>query len=351
MIAALAKWAGPWFKRGRKRDAANDHGHEAPRGRKPSAVVSSALAPATADCRTASESSEASALSLWVLNTRVLAGNGRAGSDGRLRLRGPQSLDICASQPLVTGAIAAFTGWVESLTAAGVEVEIRHVDGWRVCAVVDGLPLAIRIRERMRRIATLGPANLLLEQWLGGKVQEKFEPGGALELQVMRHGVCAAAIPFHPAHADDCFQVSLGILCDLSARETRYQRKLRAEVEARRVSIPAPAQPVQDKLGSRRFSTPPSAFPSTEDSASTPTEGAEVLESLLNQLESLLQRMNPGAREEIGMGVSLGNLASACRMPNVNKPEPALIRLANGMKPAGSRGTRTASAGRKRGAA
>ncbi|MCZ2156604.1 MAG: hypothetical protein LC114_22325, partial [Bryobacterales bacterium] len=70
-------------------------------------------------------------------------------SDGRLRLRGQNTLDICTTRGEADRAIRQFARGLDYLAADGIGVELRQIDGWRTCAIVDGEPIPIRVRERM----------------------------------------------------------------------------------------------------------------------------------------------------------------------------------------------------------
>jgi len=256
----------------------------------------------------------------WIRGTHEMASQTVADKDGRLRLRGHSSLDICASAATVPMAVGAFAGWLDAIEAAGVQTRIQNADGWRVCAVMDGIPLVVRVRERMTRVTLLGGVNLLLERWLGGRGYQSMEPSGRLELQVMRYGVPALSIAFDPSCPQDCYGRAVQGLLELHNREKRYQQKLRSRVEER-CYLPRANAPLASgsfKVAGGRLIAEPSvqgAAPTPNSLLTATPADAESILHLLRQLDAALVRLYPSVAENLDLSASLGSLARVCRAP------------------------------------
>ena len=148
--------------------------------------------------------------------------------DRRLRLGGPRTLDICTTPAEVGSAVRHFARWIDYLTADGLGIEIRRLDGWRTCAMVDGIAVPIRIRERLHRVLEGNRLTMMLEKWLGGRMQQQLVPSGRLELQILRMGV-----PFVSFDANDVQDVTaMGTVAlairGVALRELAYQRRMHA---------------------------------------------------------------------------------------------------------------------------
>lgn len=222
--------------------------------------------------------------------THNLAANTTESPDGRLRIRGPECLDICATPGLIPAAIDAFVGWLGVLEEAGIPMEIRCVDGWRVCALVDGVPLAIRVRERLERAPLLGSFSARLEQWMGGRPGTALRPSGRLELQVMRFGISAVSVPCDPSDPEECFQEALQGLLDAARREREYQNELQRRAAGRvlKTALPAPR-------------------PDAETASREPA-GAKAASPVLPQLLEELQGFPAPAVRALRMSASLTRL-------------------------------------------
>ncbi|MCW5964909.1 MAG: hypothetical protein KIT83_12795 [Bryobacterales bacterium] len=253
---------------------------------------------------------------LWIRNAKEQSANLSPDRDGRVRLRGPETLDICASPARFGDAITVFAGWLEALHQAGIATAVRGADGWRVCASIGGAVLVIRVRERLVHAPALGSANQRLERWLGGKRREVLTPSGVLELQVMRHGVCAVAVPVQEETAAEAYSEAIRAIQSLKNRALSQQQKARARAEMRRcapsVTAVAAAVPqtevpletgVQSDISGPRFAPPQSG------------SDTQLVADLLRRLEATLRRMQPVVTESLSMRTSLDRLATKCHVP------------------------------------
>jgi hypothetical protein len=256
----------------------------------------------------------------WVTGTWARHQQSAPGKDGRLRLRGANSLDICASPELLPDAVNAFAGWIRFLRAAEVAIELRSPEGWRVCAVRDGVTLMIRVRERLQPVAALGGVSRAIERLFGGGNDSVLVPSQRLELQIMRFGITAASIAFDPATPDASYHEALGAMRQLWAREARYQDRLRALAATRGLlASPGPRStrhnPLPDYLPSlaMRFHEAPLA--GSHSLAQQPTASRQhmaTVEAALSTLELAVGASGKASALDARMAASLASLASRC---------------------------------------
>lgn len=286
--------------------------------------------------------------SLWIRNAKERAAHLSPDRDGRIRVRGSETVDICASPARFSDAVAIFSGWLDALHQAGIATEIRGTDGWRVCAVVDGAALAIRVRERLVRLPALGGANQRLERLLGGGRREVLAPSGVLELQVMRHGVCAVAIPVEASTASEAYSESIKAILSLKERELSYQKKARTRAEMRRsaplkTALAAATQPALAAQTGAQSGTSETQFHPQRDASD-----AQRVADLLLQLEATLRRMQPAMTESLNMRTSLDRLATMCYEPRGSEDELGLAGLQIALEAGNTPAPRPILAKRKR---
>ncbi len=251
----------------------------------------------------------------WISGTLAQLGQVAPHRDGRSRVRGAGLLDLCASPHRIHDALVAFQGWLSAMSDAGLQVEIRQLDGWQVCVVAGHTALPVRVRERMRRTDVLRGANRRLEQWLGAKRTQVFTPSGELELQVLRNGVCAGAFPIGANAPEVAYQASIVLIKDLQKLEQAWQSKARASAERRRFHRTPPVlkremvSGLHNKRSQRGMGTgwPDATTPDLESDLSR-------LASVLHGLDRTLRQIDPAAFNYLQMRSSLGLLAAACRV-------------------------------------
>jgi|GEM_PF-6796462 len=247
--------------------------------------------------------------------TLRMAAESTPGPDARIRVQGLDCLDICASQALFVQAIQAFAGWLAALTEAGIPYELRCVDGWRICVLMEGVPLAIRVRERLHRVSQLDSFSARLESWLGGTPRTKLSPSGRLELQVMRFGVSAVSVLFDSANPHAAYAEVLRGLRNCARRESRYQHGLRQKVVSRSgiadqpaAVTPSPLSPVHGGRGALHMEAvvPLGVAKPKPRTASAPHSPADQLQALLVELRALATAQSA----DLAMTTSLANLWS-----------------------------------------
>lgn len=254
----------------------------------------------------------------WVEGTLALSARIAASADGRLRLRGEGSLDVVASPAMLPAAVDAYRGWLEALEREGFPVEIRSIDGWRVCVVMEGTVLAIRVRERMRRMPVLDSASLALERLLGGRPHDKLVPSGRLELQVMRHGVSAISIPFREETSAEAYACAIQALAHLRTREQIYQQRLRQQLLARNGAVRSSNQKLAVVHSDEQALRPSAASNVAAESGSSMSEpelpnsvgNVDDLLRSLRGLDETLQRLHPMVADGTRSNTSVGHLAS-----------------------------------------
>lgn len=262
--------------------------------------------------------------------TLCFAAESTPGPDARVRVQGFDCFDICATQALFVPAIQAFSGWLAALAEAGIQYEPRCVDGWRVCVLMEGVPLAIRVRERLHRVAQLDNFSARLESWLGGTPRTKLSPSGRLELQVMRFGVSAVSVLFDSANPHAAYAEVLRGLRNCARRESRYQNGLRQKIVARSgapedpaavtLSSPLPVHgdPVLGSL-SAAAAAANAAAPMPKVSL-PPRSAADQLQALLVELRALASTQSA----DLAMTVSLANLWSLSESTEESQPRKKL---------------------------
>ncbi|MCU0229696.1 MAG: hypothetical protein MUF01_18860 [Bryobacterales bacterium] len=264
---------------------------------------------------------------LWVANTRTCLDQLAPKRDGRLRSRGAGLLDLCVSPERAKEALTLVEGWLPAIHAAGFQLEMRPLDGWRVCVVSGSAVLPIRVRERMRPQNELHGANFRLEQLLGGKRGQSLTPSGELELQILRHGVCAGAFPVDLDAPAVAYQQSMAFLQDLQQRELAWQGKSRRRAEHRRLADTprsyraVPPEPVRESLPLQALQAPEAAV------GLEPVSDLARVAFLLQELDLTLKRVHPKSAEHLRMRSSLSRLAHACQLPPENAIGRDLSRL------------------------
>lgn len=256
----------------------------------------------------------------WIADTWKRSEQIQPGKDGRLRLRSEASLDVCVSPAMLSAAIGAFAGWIEALRLQDICVEARSPDGWRVCAVRDQVALAIRVRERLQRVATLRGASRLVERLLGGGDEAALIPSRQLELQIMRHGISIAAIVYRPEAPEECYESAMEAMQQLWVQEQRHLRRLRELAEARnappkrrygmqpsavRHEVPAPVH---------HGATAPSPLQEARQQAMASVDHTQraVMEAF-QQLENALLAAPDHLRHSESMTASLATLSASCK--------------------------------------
>lgn len=218
-----------------------------------------------------------------VRNTWMRMQSGAADGDCRLRLGGPKTLDICTTPAEAGNAIRHFATWIDYLAADGLGIEIRRLDGWRTCAMVDGIAVPIRIRERLHRVQVGNGLTMMLERWLGGKIQRQLVPSGRLELQILRMGVPFVSFDVSDVHDATAMGTVALAIRGVAFRELSYQRRMHAVAlaEVERRSLRGAAK--RTVATGQRPSNRQSSLPVVEEDprASGIRELADVLEQLV----------------------------------------------------------------------
>lgn len=246
----------------------------------------------------------------WVENTLRIAEIAVEGDDGRIRTRSETSLDICATADMIPLAVSAFVEWLRALEAEQIPVEIHCVDGWRVCVLVDEIPLAIRIKERRHRVALLDGFSAKLERWMGGRPRSVLRPSGKLELHVMRLGTSSIAIPFDPADPlSACKDAIRGVhraaICERNYRATHQQQN------GPKITVQPTSHPIQRRR--QAMPTTPAPVPRTENPVSeTDSKASGAAENTRVPVED---------SSRLRMSASLAGLANASR------PEEPIARI------------------------
>lgn len=163
-----------------------------------------------------------------VQETWLLAQRRMVCTDGRLRLGGSRTLDICATRSQTPRAIRHFACWLDYLAADGIGVEIRKLDGWRTCAIVDGIAVPVRIRERMHRVQSGNRLSAMIERWMGGRMPTVLVPSGRMELQLLRMGVSFASFPVQAELKPSTMEEVAHAIRGMAKREVEYQQRMHA---------------------------------------------------------------------------------------------------------------------------
>ncbi len=163
-----------------------------------------------------------------VRSTWLQSGNRILCTDGRLRLSSRETLDICATPRETPRAIRHFARWLDYLAADGIGVEVRKLDGWRTCAIVDGVAVPIRVRERMRLVPRGNWLNIAIERWLGGSIPTMLVSSGRLELQLLRMGVAFASFPVEGEISHSTMEKVSCAIRDMAKRQVGYQQRMHA---------------------------------------------------------------------------------------------------------------------------
>lgn len=253
-------------------------------------------------------------------------------TDGRQRLAGDQTLDVCATPREMPRAIASFACWLDYLAADGIGVEIRKVDGWRTCAMVEGVPVPIRVRERMRRVSGASTFSARLERMLGGHIPSILVPSGKVELQLLRMGVAFASFPLAGTPTPALLETVSGSIRSMAEREVEYRNRMHAaavaETAKRRTA--KPARPTQPEAPSR------SGVPSVTSPVSTATEmallSAYSAGRLTQMLETLQAELGGTARgaSQPGVAIAAGSPADATQMAESMVSLATAIQAASG---------------------
>lgn len=152
--------------------------------------------------------------------------------DGRLRLRGADTLDICAAPGETVRAIRQFARWLDYLASDGIGVEVRQLDGWRTCAMVDGEAVPIRLRERIRRVSTAEGHGGCISRWFRPAAQQESAPSGQLELQILRMGAAFATFPIGDVSEPSTFEAASRAIRATAKRNAEFERRMNAAAAA-----------------------------------------------------------------------------------------------------------------------
>ncbi|MCC6265029.1 MAG: hypothetical protein IT169_15755 [Bryobacterales bacterium] len=163
-----------------------------------------------------------------VRNSWLQSGNKILCTDGRLRLSSRETLDICATPRQAARAIRHFARWLDYLAVDGIGVEVRKLDGWRTCALVDGVAVPIRVRERMCLVPRGNWLNIAIERWLGGSIPTMLVSSGRLELQLLRMGVAFASFPVEGEVSHSTMEKVSRAIRDMAKRQVGYQQRMHA---------------------------------------------------------------------------------------------------------------------------
>lgn len=280
-----------------------------------------------------------------VERTWWLSGQRMPYTDGRQRLAGEQTLDVCATPQHMARAIASFACWLDYLAADGIGVEIRKVDAWRTCAMVNGVPVPIRIRERMRRVSGANRLSARLEKLLGGHIPSVLVPSGKLELQLLRMGVAFASFPLPGMPTPALLEAVSKSIRAMAKREVEYRERMHAaavaETAARRSQPGArtsgpmkgreflaetPVLPGEMPLGRPPAAILPSAAEMTLLSAYSAARLAQMLEMMqrawgeASAREHRAHGGNPASAAESNPGQMVESMVSLAKA--IHGPEP-----------------------------
>ncbi|MCL4782892.1 MAG: hypothetical protein KJZ70_07660 [Bryobacterales bacterium] len=274
----------------------------------------------------------------WLQSTRKLVC-----TDGRLRLSGPETLDVCATPRETARSVRYFARWLDYLAADGIGIEIRKLDGWRTCALVDGVAVPIRIRERMRRVPRGNWLNILLERWLGGSIPTTLVSSGRLELQLLRMGVAFASFPVEGEVTPAMMGTIARAIRDMAGRQVDYQQRMhetavaeaaRASRAARRKAKRAGAELPEPKAATRDVAVPGASMPNPglqgvqvealASLAALSALGSAQIRELVQAIEKLTENTRESAvQREREMSESVVCLAQAMAKP---LPSPVVDR-------------------------
>jgi hypothetical protein len=265
-----------------------------------------------------------------VERTWRLSGRRMLCTDGRQRLAGEQTLDICATPREMPRAIASFACWLDYLAADGIGVEIRKLDGWRTCAMVDGVPVPIRVRERMRRVSGGSSLSARIERMLGGYIPSVLAPSGKVELQLLRMGVAFASFPLPEMPTPALLERVSESIRGMAKREVEYRERMHAaavaETAKRRTAKPGKAtQPEAQPRFSAQPATGP--VPTATEVALLSAYSAGRLTQMLETLQVALGETSRGAGQQ-SVATVAGSPADATQMAE------SMVSLATAMQAA-----------------
>ena len=201
---------------GQKKRTRQRRGHSA---NPPDPEVTPSASSDTRGCETASISS-------LIDETATYMGQALVHPDERVRLRGKDRLDICATPGLVSRSIQTFEQVMRYLEEHGISMEVRAVDGWRICARIGDVAIPIRIRERLHRVQDVDPIGRAIERLLGGNLPLKLVPSGRLELQLMRFGAAVDRFPVNGEFPEPVLRRIEASVRAAAGREAARQRRM-----------------------------------------------------------------------------------------------------------------------------
>lgn len=281
-------------------------------------------------------------------------------TDGRQRLSGERTLDICATPRQIPRAIASFACWLDYLAADGMGVEIRKLDGWRTCAMVDGVPVPIRVRERMRRVSGGGNLSARIERMLGGHIPSALVPSGRMELQLLRMGVAFTSFPLPEMPTPAILEKVSDAIRGMAKREVEYRERMHAaavaETARRRTASPGthqqpadqkryPGQPVSSQVATAAEVALLSAY-----SAGRLTQMLEALHGALGEAmrtagRDAVEKALGSPEEATQMADSMVSLATAIRAASADSGKafaaPSGVAVITAGSPKASKGRRS----------
>lgn len=271
----------------------------------------------------------------WIENTHRIAETAVEGDDSRIRTRSQESLDICATKDLIPFAINAFVTLLQALKAENIPVEIRGIDGWRVCAIVDDIPLAIRVKERRHRVPQLDDFSTKIERWMGGSPQVVLRPSGKVDLQVVRRGINSTSVTFDPKDpASSCKDVIRGLR--RAAIAERHYLENHPQNNSARITVTPTSRSIRKFRGA--LAAPAVACdavinmpPAVPASVLGVDVSGQRMSASLNELANASRPDDSVPRIQIPAGLAAltkeshakSNLANVRRRRKVRKPTPA----------------------------
>lgn len=260
-------------------------------------------------------------------------------TDGRLRLSGRETLDICATPRETARAIRHFARWLDYLAADGIGVEIRKLDGWRTCAIVDGIAVPIRVRERMCLVPRGNWLNVAIERWLGGSIPTMLVSSGRLELQLLRMGVAFASFPVEGEVSPSTMETVAEAIRGMAKRQVGYQQRMHAVAMAESAKRES-AMKRRTRRNEAAHSEPKTAAPhgAVHGNYADVLAGLTALSALgsaqIQELVRAIEKLTENTRgseqqEERGMGESVARLAQAITssLPIQEEREPVTLTV------------------------